>query len=47
MAAQWIARHPPGDVDIRFDAVAVWIPRGQTGIRIVHLEDAWRPGWPR
>lgn len=47
VAAQWIARDPPGDVDIRFDVVAVWIPRGRGGIRIDHLEDAWRPGWPR
>lgn len=45
VARHWLTRHPPGNVDVRFDAVCVWIPRGGGGVRIEHLEDAWRPGW--
>jgi len=46
VAAQYLIRFPPGDVDIRFDAVALRRCDGQGGFHIQHIEDAWRPGWP-
>lgn len=46
VAAQYLVRFPPGDVDIRFDAVSVRRWRGRSALEIEHLEDAWRPGWP-
>jgi len=45
VAAQYLARHGLGEVAVRFDAVAITVgPPGQA-VDIVHLEDAWRPGW--
>jgi putative endonuclease len=46
VAAQYLIRFPPGDVDIRFDAVAVRRTDRRGGFQIEHLEDAWRPDWP-
>lgn len=46
VAAHYLTRFPPGDVDIRFDAVSVRRGRGGSALEIEHLEDAWRPGWP-
>jgi putative endonuclease len=46
VAAHYLVRHPPGDIDIRFDAVAVRWPAGRGSPTIAHFEDAWRPGWP-
>jgi putative endonuclease len=46
VAAQYLARFAPGDLDVRFDAVAVCRARAGGGFVIEHLEDAWRPGWP-
>ena len=46
VAAQYLVRFPPGDVDIRFDAVAVQRIPGRAELHIEHLEDAWRPDWP-
>ncbi len=44
VAREYLARHRPGDVDVRFDVIAVSVGRGA---RIEHLEDAWRPDAPR
>ena len=46
VAAQYLARFPPGDVDIRFDAVALRRTHGPSEFHIEHLEDAWRPDCP-
>lgn len=47
VAADFLRRRPQGEVDVRFDAVAVVAPRGdRAGARVEHLEDAWRPEWP-
>jgi len=46
VAAQYLTRFPPGEVDIRFDAVSVRRLRGRSALIVEHLEDAWRPGWP-
>lgn len=45
VAADFLFRHPPGQVDVRFDVVAIEVgPDGRLE-RIEHIEDAWRPGW--
>jgi putative endonuclease len=41
VAGWYLCRHRPGDVDVRFDVIAVSVGRG---VRIEHIEDAWRPG---
>jgi len=47
VAAAWLARERPGDVDVRFDVLAVVVD-GRGAVRsIEHLEDAWRPEAPR
>ena len=46
VAAQYLVRFPPGDVDIRFDAVALQRMHGHGEFHIEHIEDAWRPDWP-
>ena len=47
VAAHFLARNTLGDVDVRFDAVAIRVFReGRTATASVeHVEDAWRPGW--
>jgi len=45
VAAEFLLRHRPGDVDIRFDVIAIQVDRGSGTVRLEHLEDAWRPGW--
>jgi len=47
VAAEYLARHRPGDVGVRFDVLAIVVgPRGVVQ-HIEHLEDAWRPEAPR
>lgn len=47
VASHFLARHELGDVEVRFDAVAVTVGvrPGSRVVGIEHLEDAWRPGW--
>jgi putative endonuclease len=45
VAAHYVARHHLGDVAVRFDAVAITVGPPGGAVDIVHLEDAWRPGW--
>ncbi len=45
VAAQYLARHGLGEVAVRFDAVAITVGQPGQAVDIVHLEDAWRPGW--
>jgi putative endonuclease len=40
VAHEYLTRHRPGDVDVRFDVISVTVGRG---VRIEHIEDAWRP----
>jgi putative endonuclease len=44
VAREYLARHRPGDVDVRFDVISVTVGRGG---RVDHIEDAWRPVLPR
>jgi putative endonuclease len=44
VAREYLWRHRLSDVDVRFDVLAVTVGRG---VRIEHLEDAWRPESPR
>jgi putative endonuclease len=46
VASHYLARFPPGDVDIRFDAVALRRIGDRGGFQVEHIADAWRPGWP-
>lgn len=46
VAAHFLATRDPGDVQLRFDAVAVTVPRRGGPVRVEHIPDAWRPGWP-
>lgn len=45
VAADYLLRHDPGDVDVRFDVIAVVVGPGRELLRYDHLEDAWRPGF--
>lgn len=44
VARFWVTRHGDEGLDYRFDAVGVREGAGGE-IEIVHVEDAWRPGW--
>lgn len=48
VAAHFLRTHGLGHLTVRFDAVAIVVHRSGTGtrVRVEHLEDAWRPGWP-
>jgi putative endonuclease len=43
VAAAYLARERPGDVDVRFDVFAIVMQGDGAVRRIEHLEDAWRP----
>lgn len=43
VAAHFLASRCPGDVGVRFDAVAVTRTGVDRVVRIDHVEDAWRP----
>jgi putative endonuclease len=45
VAREYLWRHHLGDVDVRFDVLAV-TAHGRD-VRIEHIEDAWRPEGPR
>ena len=40
VAQEYLVRHRLDDVDVRFDVLAVTL---EHGVRVEHLEDAWRP----
>jgi putative endonuclease len=43
VAREYLVRHAPGDVDVRFDVLAIVVgPDGHVE-HVTHLEDAWRP----
>lgn len=46
VAAHFLARHGLEDVEVRFDAVGILFDRDRGVLRIEHIADAWRPGWP-
>lgn len=41
VARAFLARERPGDLDVRFDVVAIEFERGRM-VRYEHIEDAWR-----
>jgi len=45
VARHYLVRHGLQDADVRFDAVAITVLRGEGRVEVEHLEDAWRPGW--
>lgn len=45
VATEFLLRHRPGDVEVRFDVVSVRFDRTRGVVHLEHLEDAWRPGW--
>jgi putative endonuclease len=45
VARYFLACHALGEVEVRFDAVAITVRRDANTVEIEHLEDAWRPGW--
>jgi putative endonuclease len=47
VAQEYMVRHPPGDVDVRFDVLSIVVGRGGRIDQVAHLEDAWRPEGPR
>lgn len=46
VAAHFLATRGMADVAIRFDAVAVTLLPESHVVRVEHVPDAWRPGWP-
>ena len=46
VAAHFLATRGMAGVAIRFDAVAVTLLPGSHVVRVEHVPDAWRPGWP-
>jgi putative endonuclease len=40
VAQHYLSRHRLGDVDVRFDVVAITVGRE---VHVEHIEDAWRP----
>lgn len=48
VAAHFLARGDGdlGELDVRFDVVAVTLRPGAGTARVEHVPDAWRPGWP-
>lgn len=45
VASSYLATHAPGDVDVRFDVVAIVADEAHRVRSYTHIEDAWRPGW--
>lgn len=43
VARHYMRVHRPGDVEVRFDVVAIVTGRGRVLERLHHIEDAWRP----
>lgn len=47
VALDYLLRREPGDVQVRFDVIAIVAGPGREGLRYRHIEDAWRPAPPR
>jgi putative endonuclease len=45
VAQDFLYQHRVGDVDVRFDVIAIEVGGDGTPTRFQHIEDAWRPGW--
>ena len=43
VARAYLARHPPRDVDVRFDVLSIVVGSDGRVDQVSHLEDAWRP----
>jgi putative endonuclease len=43
VARDFLMRHRPRYLGVRFDAVAIVVGRGRRLVRYEHIEDAWRP----
>ena len=43
VARHYLGCHPPVDVDVRFDVIAIVCEPGRTIRSYRHIEDAWRP----
>ncbi|MDA0328905.1 MAG: YraN family protein [Gemmatimonadetes bacterium] len=43
VARDFLRRHTPRDLCVRFDVVAIVVTRGTHLVRYEHIEDAWRP----
>jgi putative endonuclease len=46
VAAHFLATGGGAEDEVRFDAVGVTVSGGGGRVRVEHLPDAWRPGWP-
>ena len=46
VATEFLIRHRLRSVDVRFDVFAILVGPGRRVVRVEHVEDAWRPGWP-
>lgn len=46
VAAHFLATRAPSQTQVRFDAVAVTLLARGGPVRVEHVPDAWRPGWP-
>jgi putative endonuclease len=46
VTAEYLVRNPLADGSVRFDVIAIEVDSYGGGIRLEHIEDAWRPDWP-
>ena len=47
VALDYLLRREPGDIQVRFDVIAIVAGPGREVLRYLHIEDAWRPAPPR
>ena len=47
VAQEYLVRHPPADVDVRFDVLSIVVGADGRVEHVEHIEDAWRPEPPR
>ncbi len=46
VATHFLARRPESWTGVRFDVVSIIRDPDSDDVRVEHIEDAWRPGWP-
>jgi putative endonuclease len=46
VAKEFLIRHRLSRLEVRFDVFAILVGPGRRVLRVEHVEDAWRPGWP-
>ena len=46
VAQEYLVRHRLDDVGVRFDVLSIVVTATGRPVRLVHLEDAWRPEAP-